>query len=185
MKTQVDTGGGRSPSLLKVIPNITNDPVPYLMILLCAILPLLHGCQPIDSVLNPDDERELGDIQSELDRNRAKWTSAMVSDYEFYFQWNCVFCDFGEGGPVIISVRESKIVDINFVVDDADTIGGFDFYTINGLFDFLQERIDRKVDTISAEYHSDLGYPTEVWIDDDIDADDDEMGFEIQWLSIE
>lgn len=181
MKTQVDTGSGRSPSHSKVVHNNASNPTPYRIILLCVTLPLLLSCDLTDNVFKSTDN----DTQSELDLNRKKWASAMVRNYEFYFQWNCVFCDFGEGGPVIISVRESRIVDINFVVDDVDTIGGFNYHTIDGLFDFLQERIDQKADTISAEYHSELGYPTDVWIDDEMNTDDDEIGFEIQWLSIE
>ncbi|MCE2397296.1 hypothetical protein J4G02_22570 [Candidatus Poribacteria bacterium] len=157
----------------------------YSMILLCATLSLLLGCILIDPGLKPDDEPGLADIQLKLDLNREKWMSKMVSNYEFYFQRHC-FCFEDDIAPVIISVRDNRIVDVNFVGGNAlRTIKDFDDYlTVEGLFDFVQEKIDEKVDSISAEYHSELGYPTEVWIDHDIGADDDGIGFEIRWLSI-
>ena len=186
MKTQVDTGGGRSPSLLKVIPNITNNPVPYLMILLCAILPLLHGCQPIDSVLDPDDELGLVGIQFELDLNRTKWTSAMVSDYQFNFRWIC-FCALESMAPVNITVRENKIDSAAFVEGGAPVaVGGLGGYrTIDGLFDLLQEGIDKNAHSISVDYHPELGYPIDVWIDYEEATADEELGFEIDSLVVE
>ena len=148
----------------------------YSMILLCAILPLLLGCG-----LGDDDSR-LDDIQSELNQNREEWTSAMVSNYELNFRWKCGLC-YDE--PVSISVRESRIVDVDVMVKDSRfLIEPPDYHTVDGLFDFLQEKIDMKVDTISVEYHSELGYPIDVWIDEEIGGIDDEIGFEINGLVI-
>lgn len=186
MKTQVDTGSGRSPFLSKVASNNTSNPTLYRMILLCAILPLLYGCQPIDSVLDPADEPRLAGIQFELDRNRAKWASAMVSDYEFNFRWIC-FCALESMAPVNITVRENRIDGAAFVEGGAPVaIGGLGGYrTIDGLFDLLQEGIDKNAHSISVDYHPELGYPIDVWIDYDEAIADEELGFEINGLLIE
>ena len=176
MKTQLDTGDGCSPSLLKVVPNNTSSLMPYRVILLCATLSLLLGCTL------GDDESHLDDIQSELNQNRKKWTSAMVSNYELNFRWKCGLC-YDE--PVSISVHESRIVDIAVMVKDSRFLNEPpDYHTVDGLFDFMQEGIDMKADTLSAEYHSELGYPIDVWIDYEIGGIDDEIGFEINGLRI-
>ena len=72
--------------------NNTSHPTPYCMALLCAILSLLLGCMLVDSVLKPDDKPKLTDSQSELDQNRKKWMSQMVSNYQFNFRWICFLC---------------------------------------------------------------------------------------------
>ena len=63
--------------------------------------------------------------------------------------------------PVNISVRENRIGSAAFVEDDVPVaVEGLKRYrTIEGLFDLLQEGIDKNAHTISAEYHSELGYP--------------------------
>ena len=178
MKTQVDTGNGRSLFLLKGVSNNTSNPMPYRIILLCTTLSLLLGC-----ILKDD---RLADVQSKLDQNRKKWASAMASNYQFNFRWKC-FCSQEYVEPVSISVRESRIVDVAFVKDDVPVaVEGLERYrAIEGLFDLLQEGIDKNAHSISAEYHSELGYPVEASIDYEEDAIDEELGFEIDSLLIE
>ena len=85
--------------------------------------------------------------------------------------------------PVSISVRENRIVAVDYVVKHRVPFA-IDYQIIEGLFDLLQEGIDKNVHSISAEYHSELGYPIDVWIDYEIGAIDDEIGFEINGLLI-
>ena len=179
MKTQVAAGRGRTPSFSKAVPNNTNSPIPYRIILLCATLSLLLGC------ILKDDER-LTNIQSELDQNRKKWASAVVSNYQFNFRWKC-FCSEEFVEPVNISVRENRIVDVAFVADDVPftMIGLWRYQTVDKLFDLLQEGIDKNAHSISADYHSELGYPVRVSIDYEEYTVDEEKGFEIDSLIIE
>ena len=179
MKTQPDTGGGRSPSLSKAVPNNTNNPIPYRIILLCAILSPLLGC------ILKDDGR-LTDVQSKLDQNRKKWASAMMSNYQFNFRWLC-YCTPEYVAPVNVTVRESRIDGVAFVESDVSVaIEDLKRYrTIKGLFDLLQEGIDKNAHSISAEYHSELGYPVKVSIDYEEYTVDEEKGFEIDSLIIE
>ena len=149
------------------------------MILLCATFALLLGC------ILKDDER-LADIQSELDQNRKKWTSAMVSDYQFNFRWKC-FCSEEYVTLVNITVRESRIDGVAFVEGDVSVaIEDLKRYrTIKGLFDLLQEGVDKHAHSISADYHSELGYPVKASIDYEEYTVDEEKGFEIDSLIIE
>ncbi len=159
----------------------------YRMILLCATLPLLLGCIPIDSVIKPDDEPGLTDIQSKLDQNRRQWASKMVSDYQFNFRWSC-FCAPEYIDPVNISVRENRIDSAAYAIGGVPIpveVAVKRYLTIEGLFDFLQEGIDKNAHSISVEYHSELGYPVKASIDYEEYTIDEELGFEIYSLSIE
>ena len=186
MKTQVDTGGGRAPSLLKGVPNNVSYPIPYGVVLLCSTLSLLLGCMLVDYDLKPDDKPKLIDIQLELDQNRKKWMSKMVSNYQFNFQWIC-FCALKSMEPVNITVRENRIDSAAFVEGDAPVaIEDFKRYrTIEGLFDLLQEAINRNAHSILVDYHPELGYPIDGWIDYEEAIADEELGFEINSLLVE
>jgi hypothetical protein len=178
MKTQVDTGNGRSLFLLKAVLNNTSNPMPCRIVLLCGTLFLLLGC-----ILKDD---RLADVQSELDQNRKKWASAMASNYQFNFRWEC-YCSPEYVGPVNISVRENRIDGAAFVEDDVPVaVEGLERYrTIEGLFDLLQEGIDKDAHSISAEYHPELGYPVKASIDYEEYTIDEELGFGIDSLLIE
>jgi hypothetical protein len=90
-------------------------------------------------------------------------------------------------GPVNISVRENRIDGAAFVEDDVPVaVEGLERYrTIEGLFDLLQEGIDKNAHSISAEYHSELGYPVKASIDYEEYTIDEELGFGIDSLLIE
>ncbi len=150
----------------------------YCMVLLCAILAMLHGC-----ILKDD---RLADVQSKLDQNRKKWMSKVVSNYQFNFRWEC-YCSPEYVAPVNISVRENRIDGAVFVENEVPVaVEGLERYrTIEGLFDLLQEGIDENAHTISAHYHSELGYPVKASIDYEEDLVDEELGFDINSLSIE
>ena len=110
----------------------------------------------------------------------------MVSNYQFNFRWEC-FCNETYVEPVSISVRENKIVDTAFVEDKVPfTIGRlWKYRTVDGLFDLVQEGINQKAYSISVEYHSELGYPIDGWIDYEEDSVDEELGFKIDGLLVE
>ena len=110
----------------------------------------------------------------------------MVSNYQFNFRWIC-YCDPKYVDPVNISVRENKIDSATFVEDDIPiAVEGFERYrTIEGLFDFVQEGVDKNANSISTYYHSELGYPVKASIDYEEDTIDEELGFEINSLLIE
>ena len=163
-----------------------NTRTSYRIILLCATLSLLLGCMLVDYELKPDDKPKPADIQLELDQSRKKWMSQMVSNYQFNFRWIC-FCALEFMAPVNIAVRKNRIDSAAFVEDDVPVaIEGLKRYrTIEGLFDLLQEGIDKNAHSILVDYHPELGYPIDGWIDYEAAIADEELGFEIQRLTIE
>ncbi len=149
------------------------------VILLCFTLPPLLGC-----VLKSDED---SNIQSKLNQNRRKWASEMVSNYQFDFRWSC-YCGPEYIDPVNISVRKNRIDSAALVEGNVPIpieVAVTRYRTIEGLFDLLQEGINKNAHSILAEYHSELGYLTDAWIDYDEHTVDEELGFEIDGLLIE
>ena len=110
----------------------------------------------------------------------------MVSNYQFNFRWIC-FCALKSMEPVNITVRENRIDSAAFVEGDVPVaIEGLKRYrTIEGLFDLLQEGIDENAHSILVDYHPELGYPIDGWIDYEEAIADEELGFEINGLVVE
>jgi hypothetical protein len=85
-------------------------------------------------------------------------------------------------------VRDNQIHSAAFVEGDVPIphdIAIERYQAMDGLFDLLQSAIDENAHTISAKYHFDLGYPTEVWIDYEERTADEERGFSIHNLILE
>ncbi|UCD24069.1 MAG: hypothetical protein JSW51_13740 [Gemmatimonadota bacterium] len=118
-----------------------------------------------------------GPEQSELNANFAKWQSANVGDYEFRFQRLC-FCAFIE--PVTIEVRAGQIASVvhadSGTVVDTTQLSWY-FLTVDGLFEAVQDAIDREAHSLTVEYHVQLGYPTSIDIDYSLNVADEEVSF--------
>ncbi len=76
---------------------------------LIVLLPLLAGCVIFSS--------KEGDVQGELDLNRALWDAAAIHDYSISFQRLCLFCSVEFLIPVRITVRGDTINEVT----DLDT----------------------------------------------------------------
>ena len=111
----------------------------------------------------------------------------MVSNYQFRFQWFC-FCTMDFVAEVNITVRENRIHSVAFVNGNVPIpldIAIERYHTMDGLFNLLQSAIDANAHTISAKYHSELGYPAQVWIDYEQRTVDEERAFSIHNLTFE
>ena len=154
----------------------------FRIIVLYFMLAPLCGCE----ILKLGDDRHV-DTQSQLDSNRKKWDSEMASNYQFNFQWFC-YCSMDFVAEVNITVRENRIHSAAYVEDDVPIpldVAIERYHTIDGLFNLLQSAVDANAHTISAEYHSELGYPTQVRIDYERRTVDEELGFSIHNLILE
>ncbi len=161
-----------------------NTSTRFSIIALCSMLATLPACEI--EFLGIGGELPLS-TQSQLDINRKKWESEMVSSYNFSFQWSC-FCLPDYVAQVNITVRENRIHGAAFVEGDIPIpleVAKERYRTMEGLFNLLQSAIDENAETISVTYHPELGYPTEVWIDYDERIADEERGFTIHSLSVE
>ena len=104
------------------------------------------------------------DIQAALDRNRARWENSHFKNYDFTFRWIC-FCTSGFVTPVNISVRNGEIKSISQDGQDLPASQFVNYRNIGGLFDFLQDALDQKPYSITAECDPRHGAPLKARVD--------------------
>ncbi len=93
---------------------------------------------------DPDHKAMLERAHAELDKYRALWEAAGSGDYTFEYTPIC-FCPRELVQPVTIFVRDGAVESITYVASgEAPADDGFPRYlSIDGLFDLIQEAIDR------------------------------------------
>jgi hypothetical protein len=126
----------------------------------------------------------LGPLQSELNANRQKWEAQRLSDYTYRFRQLC-FCPQEITAEVWIHVEGDEVVSATFVVS-GEPVGQprlVELRTVDGLFDYLQDAIDREAHTIEATFDQAMGYPTHAAIDFIENAVDEEQAFTAEELT--
>jgi len=134
-----------------------------------ALLGLLMsvGC----SITEPGRSRD--DV--ELSRNRERWATARVHDYEFDYQLLC-FCAPEATEQVHIVVRGDQISAVTRTRDGLPALNQFGHWpTVSDLFDDVQQQIERKADRIDVAYDATYGYPKSISVDVYLMAADDEF----------
>jgi hypothetical protein len=114
------------------------------------------------------------DAQRELSRNRQRWTSAGIHDYEFDYQMLC-FCAPEATEPVHITVRQDAIASVVRKRDGLPAgtkYGGWP--RIGELFADVEGRLDQGVNRITVDYDPTYGYPRSIVVDVAAMAADDE-----------
>jgi len=105
------------------------------------------------------------DAQRELSRNRQRWTSAGIHNYEFDYQLLCG-CPPENTRPVHITVRQDAVASVVHNDDGLATFTSVSGWpTVNGLFADVQARLDEGVDRITVEYDPTYGYPRSIVVD--------------------
>ena len=126
---------------------------------------------------------ESAQTQQQLNESHKKWVSKNIKDYQYTFSWSC-FCPPEHNKPVIISVRNGVLASIKY----ADGSGEVDkskytnYRTIEGLFEFIQDAINRKAYRITVSYDANLAYPATASIDYDQRIADEEKSFKAEGL---
>jgi Family of unknown function (DUF6174) len=139
-------------------------PVVFLVALVAA------GCDTTGPTDDLDRERE------RLEQARAQWRSQGIVDYRYTFRRSC-FCGPDVREPAQVVVRGGQIVSVQSVASGAPLDPAL-YYTVEGLFDLLEDAIDQEAARLSATYDSGLGYPTSGYIDRNEMIADEELGFQ-------
>lgn len=140
-----------------------------------ALVALLATTSACTVITGPDGQ--WGDEQRDLSWARRTWSSQFISDYEYVVRRNC-YCTMG-GVLVRVTVQGDRVVSREI---DGTGVGipasmAYLYPTIDGLFSLVQEAIDSRADDINASYDSRYGFPTDIWIDYDRRAADEEEGY--------
>ena len=132
----------------------------------------VEGFDPVLVVRDPES------TQASILKNQARWERSGINNYAYETAWQC-FCPPEYTALVNVDVAQGQIAALEFV-DSAmgPVIPGQERYlTVDGLFDFIQDALDRDAFQIRAEYDSELGYPREVFVDYSELMADEELGF--------
>ncbi len=120
----------------------------------------------------------LREVQAELDKHRALWTSGRADAYSFILEPMC-FCPQDLLDPVTVLVVDGLVSSVTYVESgEAPDHDGYGRYvTIDDLFDTIQEAIDGNASEVIVTYDPEIGYPTDVRIDYDARMTDEEYIF--------
>src|SRR5690242_13384441 len=116
--------------------------------------------------------------QSAIEQNQQKWQDATIPHYRYNLAISC-FCVFTQDMPLIIEVKDGKVVSMEYQSRkeiDPSLLEMFEKYaTIDRVFAELKANLNGAADEVTAKYDSTYGFPTEVTIDVEKQATDDEL----------
>jgi len=134
------------------------------------VLPLLLvALSACGDVFGPESRR------AELDRNRERWRASGTASYTFVLARSC-FCITEVTQPARIQVRNDSVVSVTAVADGRSLDPRY-FMTVNGLFDVIDQGIERGAATLRVVYDPALGYPVEIDYDGATNVADDEITY--------
>jgi hypothetical protein len=122
-----------------------------------------------------------GDPEHSLAAARARWTAAGVDDYSYTLSRQC-FCPPEFIGPFNVTVRDGAVRSVTREGAPVNT-SQVPIPTVPAIFDEIAAAIDAGAAEVRVEYDATLGYPTELWIDQDRMMADEETGYSISALS--
>ena len=114
--------------------------------------------------------------QAELDRHRELWEANRSGDYTFEYSPVC-FCPRMFNQPVEVEVGNGVVESVTYV-DSGESPGTNGFppvHTIDGLFDKVQDAIDREATQLTVSYDPEIGYPVSASIDYSLNILDEEF----------
>lgn len=110
----------------------------------------------------------------ELARNRQRWASAGLHDYEFDFQRTC-FCAPDATEQVHIVVRQDAIVSVVRTSDGRAAVSSYTAWPrVDELFLDIQQRLEQHIERLDVSYDPTFGYPRSIVADIALMAADDE-----------
>ena len=116
--------------------------------------------------------------QSEIEQNQKEWQDAAISHYRYHLSISC-FCVFTQDMPLIIEVQDGKVVSMEYQsgkVIDPSLLELFEKYaTIDRVFTELESDLNGAADEVIVKYDPTYDFPTEVTIDVEKQATDDEL----------
>jgi hypothetical protein len=132
----------------------------------------IAGFEPVILVDDADG------MQTDLLRAQSRWERSGIQYYTYRGAIQC-FCPPAYVAPVDITVVGGAVDKVVYApgafTGDVPEQGRLS--TIDGLFAILQDAIDEQAVSIRADFHPQLGYPTEAFIDYVANIADEELGF--------
>lgn len=116
------------------------------------------------------------DIAAEVQSNREKWMGHGISSYEIEMQKIC-YCVPEVVRMMVFEVKKDKVDTVRYADtgDDVDPQHYGNFNTIEGMFTFVEQALEKNPADLSIAYDEKYGYVKEVSIDFKENIADDEI----------
>nr|WP_224093435.1 DUF6174 domain-containing protein [Nostoc sp. MS1] len=113
--------------------------------------------------------------------NRNLWNKQNISNYRYTLSNSC-FCIPEARGPVIIEVRNGQTTSITSVATGQPVNSEYfqNYNTIPKLFNLIQDAIARQASSLTVNYDTRRGYPTQINIDYSAQIADEELFLKIE-----
>ena len=121
-------------------------------------------------------------LANELAAARAAWEGCGLASYSFVLQYLC-FCPEEMAGPARITVVDGVVDSATYVSTGEAVNASFTVRDVPALFDLIDEAIARPADQITVTWDATCGYPTQAYLDYELEADDEELGFSVAELA--
>jgi len=112
--------------------------------------------------------------QEAVTDHRSRWSEAGMIDYEYVYRQSCE-CQPSSMEPARVEVRSGSVASVIYPGSGEAAASKDHYPTIDGLFDLIEDAIDREAAGLIVSYDGFLGYPTEINIDYDLEVADDEI----------
>lgn len=122
----------------------------------------------------------LGDQKRLLEQAEIRWAVYGPAEYSMTYQRGC-FCLPAVVEPVRIEITGDVVQERRFI-DSGETVPedlAHLYLTVPEIFQEIRQAIQDRVHWLDAEYHPDLGYPVEVFIDPIAGVVDDEVSHRV------
>lgn len=116
------------------------------------------------------------DIATEVQLNREKWKSHGISNYEIEMQKIC-YCVPEVVRMMVFEVGDEKVETVRYADtgEDVDPQHYGDFNTIEGMFTFVEQALEKNPADLSIAYDEKYGYIKELSVDFKENLADDEI----------
>ena len=118
-------------------------------------------------------------LRREIQAQRAKWFQSGVGlDYRYQLQRSC-FCAPASRLEAVITVQGGELSAMTYVADGTAVPLGETrhFYTVDELFDLAEAALDEGASRVQMSFDETLGYPTSLFIDQDLCTADEEINY--------
>jgi len=135
-------------------------------ILFVLLAALLTGCASL-----------VGQASSQVNSDQEKWQDANIPHYSYELAISC-FCIFSQDMPLVIEVKDGEVVSMAFKngkeIDPAFLEQFQRYDTIDKIFAEL-EKAQSEAERVEVSYDEKYGFPTQITIDQAVQAADDEL----------
>ena len=113
---------------------------------------------------------------------RARWAAARMRSYSYELTMSC-FCGFAGPNPVVVGVRDDRVVAVRDTAGRAAASGTGRGRTIEEWFSIVDGAIRGDAEAVTIAYDASLGYPTLVDVDPAIFTSDDHVTYYLSRLT--